>query len=146
MKKFPLSFLVLLRRWQWIAHLQAVTSQRAARFILAVTFSIFVFVVHTCKSRYYGHTNSFIHEKKRHRIKQKSLGIEKEEHKFQTVVAYYWQNRTIRGCIGNLCLTEKYHILTSKSKNLLDSKNELVSKCKHLHKFLLKNFLCKPYG
>ena len=38
----------------------------------------------------------------------------------------------------NLCLTEKYHILTSKSKNLLNSKSEIISKCRHKNKLLSK--------
>ena len=38
----------------------------------------------------------------------------------------------------NLCLWEKFHIM--KGRDLLNSKDELVSYCKHVDKFLLKNF------
>ena len=38
-----------------------------------------------------------------------------------------------------LCLTEKYHIIFSKL-NLLNSRNELVTKCRHENKFYLVNF------
>ena len=40
----------------------------------------------------------------------------------------------------NLCLTEKYHIITSEL-NLLNKRSELTSKCRHENKFLIKNFV-----
>ena len=39
-----------------------------------------------------------------------------------------------------LCLTEKYHIIFS-TKNLLNKRNELVTKCRHENKFSLA--ICK---
>ena len=39
----------------------------------------------------------------------------------------------------NLCITEKYHIITS-SLNLLNKRSELVSKCRHENKFYLANY------
>ena len=41
----------------------------------------------------------------------------------------------------NLCLWEKFHIM--KGGKLLNKKDELVSKCRHVNKFLLKNFKSK---
>ena len=38
-----------------------------------------------------------------------------------------------------MCLTEKYHIIFSKL-DLLNSRNELVTKCCHENKFYLANF------
>ena len=38
-----------------------------------------------------------------------------------------------------LCLTEKYHIIFS-TKNLLNKRNELVTKCRHENKFYLRNY------
>ena len=38
----------------------------------------------------------------------------------------------------DLCLSEKQLILNSKSKNLLNSKIELISKCRNMNKFMLK--------
>ena len=38
-----------------------------------------------------------------------------------------------------LRLTEKYHIISSKL-NLLNSRNELVTKCRHENKFYVVNF------
>ena len=43
----------------------------------------------------------------------------------------------------NLCLTEKYHIITSKLK-LLNKRSELVSTCRHVNKYLLKNIKTLP--
>ena len=38
-----------------------------------------------------------------------------------------------------LCLTEKYHIIFS-TKNLLNKRNEMVTKCRHENKFYLANY------
>ena len=38
-----------------------------------------------------------------------------------------------------LCLTEKYHIVFSKP-NLLNSRSELMTKCRHENKFYLSNY------
>ena len=38
-----------------------------------------------------------------------------------------------------LCLNEKLHIAEYKSNNLLNTRDELVSKCRHQNKFLLRN-------
>lgn len=43
----------------------------------------------------------------------------------------------------NLCLTEKFHIITSNLK-LLNKRSELVSTCRHVNKFLLKNYKVVP--
>ena len=46
----------------------------------------------------------------------------------------------------NHCVLEKYYILTGKSKNSLNWRNELINKCRHLNRFSLENFPCKPNG
>ena len=38
-----------------------------------------------------------------------------------------------------LCHTEKYHIIFS-TKNLLNKRNELVTKCRHENKFYPENY------
>ena len=68
-------------------------------------------------------------------FKKKSLRIKKEEHGFQTVVAYYIDKAT--PCKGGLAVC---NFFLTKSKNLLYSRNELV---RHLNKFLLKMSLVK---
>ena len=39
----------------------------------------------------------------------------------------------------NLCLTEKLFIIKFRDKNLLNSRSEIISKCRHKNKYLLKN-------
>ena len=41
----------------------------------------------------------------------------------------------------NLCLWEKFYIM--KGNDLVNTRDELVSKCRHANKFLLKNFKSK---
>ena len=38
----------------------------------------------------------------------------------------------------NLCLWEKFYLM--KRKDLLNTRDEMVSKCRHINKFLLQNF------
>ena len=45
--------------------------------------------------------------------------------------------------ICQLCLAEKMSILQADKKNLLNKRSELVSKCRHISKFLLKNVRLK---
>ena len=52
------------------------------------------------------------------------------------------QTTPARRCGSNrcsLCLSEKYHIITAKKANLLNKRNELMSKCRHINKHLLTN-------
>ena len=51
-----------------------------------------------------------------------------------------YQNRSKR---YNLCLTEKYNILTSPV-NLINKRSELVLKCRHENKFHLVNYKAIP--
>ena len=44
----------------------------------------------------------------------------------------------------NLCLWEKFHIM--KEHGLINTRDELVSKCKHVNKFLLKNYKDRHRG
>ena len=41
--------------------------------------------------------------------------------------------------VCQLCLSEKFHILTHKGNNLLNTKNEVISTCRHRKKFLLSS-------
>ena len=40
----------------------------------------------------------------------------------------------------NLCLWEKFSIMTGDTDKLLNEQNELITKCRHADKFLLKNY------
>ena len=48
-----------------------------------------------------------------------------------------YSNTSKRCC---LCVAEKFHILSSPKGSLLNSRNELISKCRHLNKFLLSSW------
>ena len=39
----------------------------------------------------------------------------------------------------DLCITEKYIIARAEQKNLLNKRNEIMGKCRHRNKHLLKN-------
>ena len=43
----------------------------------------------------------------------------------------------------NLCLNEKLDIATYKDDNIINQRSELISKCRHINKHLLKNFKMK---
>ena len=52
------------------------------------------------------------------------------------------QTTRVRKCGSdrcNLCLAEKFHILTSKNNGLLNKCSELISKCRQINKHLLTN-------
>ena len=60
----------------------------------------------------------------------------------KTAPAY---NNIAKRCV--LCLQEKMHIIEyPDQRNLLNKRSELVSKCRHMNKFLLKNFKTKKKG
>ena len=42
--------------------------------------------------------------------------------------------------VCNLCLNEKYQILMYKRENLLNTRSEMISKCRHKNKFLICSF------
>ena len=89
----------------------------------------------TFKDRFYKHRNSFKYESKanstelfKHFWEIKRKGMEKIIMHWSVIDhAKRYQNRSKR-C--NLCLTERYHILTSPV-NLINKKLELVSKCRY---------------
>ena len=97
------------------------------------------------KSRLNDHTKTFrnIRYEKSTEISKKVWELKQKNQKFD--ISWKILEKTHPYKIGgkncNLCLSEKYHILTSTSKNLLNSKSEIISKCRHMNKFLLKNNL-----
>ena len=46
----------------------------------------------------------------------------------------------------NLCLWEKFHIMTGDKDKLLNERNELITKYRHADKFLLKNYKSRRRG
>ena len=98
----------------------------------------------TFKDQFYKHCNSFKYESKANSTKlSKHFWEMKRKDIIKPIM--HWsiidnakphQNGSKRWI---LCLTEKYHILTSPV-NLINKRSELVSKCRHEKKFHLVNF------
>ena len=98
------------------------------------------------KLRFYNHKKSF---KDRHYTNETSLSkyMWEMKDKYNVVPNLKWSIvKTVPGysnitkkCM--LCLHEKYEILNyPKQEELLNKRSELVSKCRHLNKFLLSNY------
>lgn len=98
----------------------------------------------TFKTRYSNHTASFNHANKRTSTELskyiwelKSSNIQYNI-KWRTVLHASPYSNTTKRC--NLCLWEKFFIIYHPTMATLNSRNELVSACRHSNKFLLKNF------
>ena len=98
------------------------------------------------KQRYYNHKKSF---KNRKYANETSLSkyIREMKDKHNTTPNLMWC--TVKGVPGYsniskrcmLCLHEKYEILSySAQEELLNKRSELVSKCRHVNKFLLSSY------
>ena len=103
---------------------------------------------HSFKDRLYKHRNSFKYRNKvnstelsKHMWNLKDNNIENVEIKWSILDrAPAFKNGSKR-C--DLCLTEKYHIIYSDF-NTLNTRNELLSNCRHKCKYLLSNFKETP--
>ena len=45
-----------------------------------------------------------------------------------------------------ICLLENFHIMTGDKDKLLNERNDLITKCRHVDKFLLKNYKSRRRG
>ena len=97
----------------------------------------------TFTDRFYKHKNSFKYESKRNATELSNFVWENKHTKTETNLVWdildkskAYRPETKRYL---LCLTEKYHIIFSKL-SLLNSRNELVTKCRHENEFYLVNF------
>ena len=97
----------------------------------------------TFKDRFYKHRNSFKYGNKRNTTELSNFVWENKHERTNTNLewdvldkasAYNPESKRCR-----LCLTDKYLIIFSKL-NLLNSRNELVTKCRHENKYYLANF------
>ena len=101
------------------------------------------FTENTFKDRFYKHKNSFKYESKRNATELSNFVWENKHTNTETNLVWNILDKArayrpeTKRCL--LCLTEKYHIIFSKL-NLLNSRNELVTKCRHESKFYLVNF------
>lgn len=98
----------------------------------------------TFKTRYTAHKASFNNIEKRFQTELSAhIWDLKEKHKQYSIK---WKilrraqpyNPQTKRC--NLCLWEKFHIIKS-CKNILNSKSELVSTCRHRRKYLLSEYI-----
>ena len=101
----------------------------------------------TFKQRWYGHNHTFKYE-------EKKTSTELSNHVWDLQLKDINPSLTwsvidpgrpyVNGSKRcNLCLTEKFHIITSEL-DLVNKRSELISKCRHSNKFVLKNFKCVP--
>ena len=98
----------------------------------------------TFKERFTGHKASFTHRKNAHKTTLSShiWGLKDE----QTTYNQHWSilslapsySRRVRIC--HLCLMEKTHISLADPRTTLNKRNEIVAKCRHRDKVLLKHW------
>ena len=94
------------------------------------------------KQRYGNHKKSFNHEKHRTDTELSKEYWRLKELKAQPQVQFYILKRcppTKRTGICYLCLNEKLFIIEHQGNDLLNQRNELISKCRHKIKFKLMN-------
>ena len=96
------------------------------------------------KKRWYNHKSSFKHEHKKKDTELSKYIWYLKENQFEYDIkwsvlkqASSYSNITKR-C--QLCTWEKYYIITANKSTLLNSRSELISKCRHSNKFLLANY------
>ena len=93
------------------------------------------------KLRYANHKKSFSHEKYKHETELSKEYWRLKEAGSSPIVKWRIKkvckpfNQVTKRC--DLCLSEKFFILDHDGDNLLNKRNELVSKCRHRNKYLL---------
>ena len=94
------------------------------------------------KTRYYGHTHSFRQRSKR-ATELSKLALELKDSgtphsiRWNVIAKAHPYVGGYRKC--DLCLTEKLVIARSKHPGIINSRSEIVSKCRHMNKFLLNS-------
>ena len=117
-----------------VVYKATVTTNRDTKEYIGVSESEF-------KLRWYNHKSSFKleHKKKETELSKHIWSLKDNKIDFEikwSILkhASSYSNNTKR-C--QLCLWEKYFIITSKKSKTLNSRSELISKCRHANKFLL---------
>ena len=96
------------------------------------------------KERYYEHTNSINNANGEHRTELSKYvwKLKKENKQFEIKWSIksraYPYTSGMKSC--DLCLQEKTIIAMSDPKKTLNSRTEILSKCRHRRKFTLRNF------
>ena len=118
-----------------IVYKAAVTSEASTKFYYGASEGEF-------KQRYYNHTKSFLHSEYRTEteLSEHIWDLKNQNKRFEiawSIAALSSPYRAgTRRC--DLCLTEKLIIAKADPNSLLNSRAELVSKCRHANKFSLK--------
>ena len=96
------------------------------------------------KERYNNHTKSFRNRRYERdtELSKHIWAIKDKGDKPQITWSIATRTRPYAGGSRNcdLCTSEKLLIATKQSGNLLNKRSELISKCRHQNKYLLKNF------
>ena len=95
------------------------------------------------KVRYSNHKSAFKHERKRNSTSLSKYVWELKDAKSDFTVKW----KILKKCQSysniskrcQLCLWEKYFIITANKSTNLNSRSELISKCRHSNKYLLMN-------
>ena len=96
------------------------------------------------KTRYTAHKASFTHEDKAHNTALSTYiwNLKNRNTEYKTNWSILKQtpsySRNVRQC--QLCLTEKTYISIAEKKDTLNKRNEIISKCRHRDKLLLKHW------
>ena len=96
------------------------------------------------KGRWNDHCTSFRHQKYKSKSKLSSYiwKLQEKQENYQikwSIIRKSTPYRTgSKKC--DLCLWEKYYILNSDKERFLNKRDEILNKCRHRDKFLLKNF------
>ena len=100
------------------------------------------------KTRYATHKASFTHQEKRYQTElSKHTWMLKDDgtpYKISWRIIRHAQPYSPRTNHCNLCLWEKYHIITAEKSTILNSRTELISTCRHKRKFLLSEYGYPP--
>ena len=95
------------------------------------------------KARLRGHMKSFNHEELRKDTELSKyvwvLKNEEKEYDIKWEILCSTKKYSPGRWYCSLCTAEKYHILMADEKHCPNNRSELVSKCRHKRKFLLKN-------
>lgn len=95
------------------------------------------------KTRYNNHTKSFRNERYKNDTELSKVIWNLKDNNINFAIKWSIATKATPYKCGtrhcNLCLSEKVCILKSDSKELLNKRNELISKCRHRNKYLIGN-------
>ena len=120
-----------------VVYKATVTTEQSSKFYIGASETTF-------KLRWSNHMSSFRNENRRSQtalsnyiwtLKENNINFNLNWTVLKRAKAY---SNISKRC--NLCLWEKYFIITAEKSKSLNSRTELVSKCRHANKFLLSSF------